>query len=638
MGDSVAKGPVNSRFISRFLTAPRGFGQRQLYYVDVEAKTLKRRRPELKTSSHLTLDSPKECPHPRVGFGEVALLAQSEPRDVRIKAAPNVLCEWNESIGGQRELSMPRVYQHIDAEAVPLDLTGYGEASLLLSWSFSSETGEAEMIFACVELLAQEIPAPETKLLLDAEKRRSSGRCVWLGQVKMPASEALQWYTHAIEGDWTVPPELAIRIREGESPRYRPLGEGLLEPAWPSLNLLRSTPANLSFIPIDLECPRVHHRLTRAPASESWTPEDRRDVSEILRSMLHVSLINFPSLWGSAHLVAHNPVLRSVGLRIVARESSEDLAVTLIPRRSASLAELSVSVWELRNEAAQHLASFRGRSPVTLLSLTGEREAVALSVDSDIHGRIYDSNPVHFIKSIHLGMQVTGSRREVTVDRGSKGKHTFHVSTFSDGGNTVIGTSRPLNALMKMSREAEAQKAREALTAREEVWFDGDWDDAQDTLRSLVSRARRRVTLVDYFFSDQDVGLLIPAVASLDVEIRVLTSKEGLKRVGAGKDGFRAMAEKLERTVGSMVAKLRMQSVQVRYMTGTKAPIHDRFLVVDDRVYLLGSSLNEYGSRATMLVRLRYPDVVRPHIERQWNAAKRLVPSGEPGADGGEEL
>ena len=54
------------------------------------------------------------------------------------------------------------------------------------------------------------------------------------------------------------------------------------------------------------------------------------------------------------------------------------------------------------------------------------------------------------------------------------------------------------------------------------------------------------------------------------------------------------------------------------------AGIHDRFLVIDDRVFLLGSSLNRFGDRGTMIVQLHAPEIVREELLRELNDGKAL--------------
>jgi hypothetical protein len=65
-------------------------------------------------------------------------------------------------------------------------------------------------------------------------------------------------------------------------------------------------------------------------------------------------------------------------------------------------------------------------------------------------------------------------------------------------------------------------------------------------------------------------------------------------------------------------------TVEVRVMAGDKAPIHDRFVHVDDDLWLLGSSLNEFGSRGTTAVKLANAPKVAADLEVAWSEAKTL--------------
>ena len=64
--------------------------------------------------------------------------------------------------------------------------------------------------------------------------------------------------------------------------------------------------------------------------------------------------------------------------------------------------------------------------------------------------------------------------------------------------------------------------------------------------------------------------------------------------------------------------------IVIKMMPGNRPDVHDRFLLVDDRVFLLGSSLGEFGSRGTTLLRLPYPELVRPKLEAAWNSGVEL--------------
>lgn len=62
-------------------------------------------------------------------------------------------------------------------------------------------------------------------------------------------------------------------------------------------------------------------------------------------------------------------------------------------------------------------------------------------------------------------------------------------------------------------------------------------------------------------------------------------------------------------------------NIECRVLTGKKAELHDRFIVADDNVWMLGCSLNEFGSRATTLIRVPkdYRKKLIDRAELWWN-------------------
>jgi hypothetical protein len=57
-------------------------------------------------------------------------------------------------------------------------------------------------------------------------------------------------------------------------------------------------------------------------------------------------------------------------------------------------------------------------------------------------------------------------------------------------------------------------------------------------------------------------------------------------------------------------------------MTGTPA-VHDRFLVIDDQVWLTGNSLNSIGERAGMMISLPEPSVAVDKLNQVIHHAQR---------------
>ena len=123
--------------------------------------------------------------------------------------------------------------------------------------------------------------------------------------------------------------------------------------------------------------------------------------------------------------------------------------------------------------------------------------------------------------------------------------------------------------------------------------------EATQTLRELIGRARRKVTVVDPYFSIDDAMSLLQFVTSGRCKVRFLAGKSQLARASLDftTEEFRFSSE-----LARLPPKFPF-SVEARKMTGTGA--HDRWLQVDGAIYSLGSSINHFGERATMLFKLR---------------------------------
>ena len=97
-------------------------------------------------------------------------------------------------------------------------------------------------------------------------------------------------------------------------------------------------------------------------------------------------------------------------------------------------------------------------------------------------------------------------------------------------------------------------------------------------------------------------------IQNTTVPIQILSSDAFLKKkVQLSPGRTTREAYRLSRALDRYRRALPGQSIQIRVLLGSKSPLHDRYLVVDDSVYLLGSSLNEFGSRATTLIKVAAP-------------------------------
>ena len=121
--------------------------------------------------------------------------------------------------------------------------------------------------------------------------------------------------------------------------------------------------------------------------------------------------------------------------------------------------------------------------------------------------------------------------------------------------------------------------------------------------------------IADPYFAVYDLFAFGHATRSPDAELKILGSALRLKKGDTGPN----LKMALEQTF--LASPLRPE---VRLLLGDPPPLHDRFLVIDDDVWLSGNSLHTLGERAGMVVRLPDPEPIVGHLGQLWDDATSI--------------
>jgi hypothetical protein len=218
-----------------------------------------------------------------------------------------------------------------------------------------------------------------------------------------------------------------------------------------------------------------------------------------------------------------------------------------------------------------------------------------------------------FVHSIHFDMQV-GSTEVHVLDE--EGRTIKKVMKYVDGDKTVIGEKNPTKGLIDSSPEYAYQKFEKALDF---VFYDGEKDNVEENIERatadilrILDSARDRIYICDVFFDMKSLSRFVLPMKSSSVALKILSGKKELKADDKRKrlmEGIKLLNEKS------------MANVECRLLIGKKAELHDRFIVADDQVWMLGCSLNEFGNRATTLIRVPkdYKKKLVDRAEEWWN-------------------
>jgi len=113
-----------------------------------------------------------------------------------------------------------------------------------------------------------------------------------------------------------------------------------------------------------------------------------------------------------------------------------------------------------------------------------------------------------------------------------------------------------------------------SLPPKQGIFFDGQIYDAYAFVADLVRRAGRRIVLIDNYIDDTVLTMLSKRAAG--VEAVVYTAK-------------------ISKQLQLDIDKHNAQYPQIEVKTFSKA--HDRFLIIDDTVYLVGASIKDLGKK-----------------------------------------
>lgn len=518
----------------------------------------------------------------------------------------------------------------------------YEHAVLHLAWSRQAPTNARCLLFGFVELLPAELPPPLDDYNKNGFRLGGTGvHTVYVRHAIITYSEAIAGYELARAGSLCMAREgdgAGLHIVGEKGARVIEVGPFDEDLPWPHLVTLEGGSGNWPFVPHGMANPRVHHLIPDASRVRlpPWSDAERAAALAHLADQLHFSLIDHPELLGSLHFVAPNPLVRSVSIRGVPRGSARlpkanQLAVHIEGRAGADLSGLEVVIEAARPWGICNYQRVSAMGDPKLLELDDDLGSLrSILVDKD--RGVLDVSTGVIIKAIAGTLEVANTRSVEQAVGPNRLRPGAGEQTAAPYQVQVVGEAQPMTvgaptaprtafrALHAIHRRLHSPEVR-----RVERWFGGrpgDADAARTLVRQLVSAGRKRLWIVDPYFTADELTNHALAFGSARAPVRVLSSADVLTgKCATG--SFQEQGDALEHRLDDLAKQGVRNPFDVRVMTGSP-DVHDRFLVVDDTAYLLGSSLNTFGERGTMLVELATPLVVIQGLDEAWERAEQF--------------
>jgi hypothetical protein len=502
----------------------------------------------------------------------------------------------------------------------------YDEAVVRLA-TFQKKKGEpGTLLFATVTLLAHGRPRPVAMKTLD--KIRIAGGTVYFRRVVMDARAAVSWYRTLGHGEHATPiPSREADIYPGVDGTVMHVSRLDDDPIWPNLGLPMGDGLFAQPSGRDHPAPflgslssRVHRRFGSREGFEAFVA-DVHAVAFLARR-LHLDLRSYPEYLGSVALAVPDPIIQRVeNIMVPSNETngySEQILYRFVPRPGRSLDGLRLTTFDVQAHLLtgfeSHVVPADGILVVDKGTCAGMYGYVVTHRD---HGVLLYHPPTPFLRQVSFTMHadsMTGIRVDVPMgDAPDAPRMTYQGGKRSEPVSAqTLGEAPPhVSAIQRVNSASARRRQTGHASDAGQRWFSrGSREDAMRFLQKEIGNARSRVMIADPYFGGLQIGQFLYAAASTNVQFMVITSKLAF---AANKRRTRAEAvidfqDKLTHLEVNL-------DVSPKIFVVDASLLHDRFLVIDDVVWFLGSSLNSLGDKGSMIVKLPDPDGVIERLE-----------------------
>lgn len=322
---------------------------------------------------------------------------------------------------------------------------------------------------------------------------------------------------------------------------------------------------------------------------------------------------------GNIYLSGCNPLLRRFDMSLL--DSNSKLLVDFKEREGKTIVGCKLVFEELRGDHTGFTVSTTVDSCLQVIDLPYFPDQLITRL-YDKEGTLLDKHSGVWV-NIAAALNLIETHVNLTVKKDDEIEH-IKIPKYEKAQKVNVGKYDHSNA-QYFQVATRSRKFLQLEESKEFIFFPGNLADkrrAQSCIREIVERASERCIFLDPYFGAGDIIYAI-VVQNVGFPVQILSSANFLRRkINSATDPI-TQAERLLDTLNEYAKIYPRQDIQCRVLLGNKrSPLHDRYLVADDKVYLLGSSFNEFGSRATTLAKVPTPDRMVSQAIIWWNDNK----------------
>lgn len=144
-------------------------------------------------------------------------------------------------------------------------------------------------------------------------------------------------------------------------------------------------------------------------------------------------------------------------------------------------------------------------------------------------------------------------------------------------------------------------------------------EKARQVLQTIIDLARTECYICDPYFNANDFQKFIYPLKSLNVNVKILNGKKQMEKKHEDDKNGTDRIKELKDILFQYNEKVLGQPIQCKMLTG-RGQLHDRFIIIDDRGWVLGASFSEFGNRVTTINEIPslYLGRIMRHISNWW--------------------
>jgi len=332
---------------------------------------------------------------------------------------------------------------------------------------------------------------------------------------------------------------------------------------------------------------------------------EMKALSQLANNWLGFNIIEKAEHLGNIYLTAPNPYYRDLDITL----SSEPVGIFYqFHMRKGVKEKLKLRIIDKHGDNIALDKIYSINDYIGIRELPHEPQSIELRVYNSKDELIGGQGPFSFLKSIQLNMSVKQADLHVKVEN-EKGSKEFTVEKYSKEKPSVIGDKSDFNAAYYFK---EAENKRKHITNKENfifVFLKGtkgnnqkekvdQQKEAQTIIRNLINQAQFRCFICDPYFGVNDLIDFAFYIENTGVQLNILNAKEYIDK---------NMAKKLTEATKEYNLKP-FQKIVCRILKGNKSILHDRFIISDNNVWFIGTSLNQIGTKATCICKVPESD------------------------------